>query len=94
MSPHSIINMKVSYACDHLFHEECGSSITNVEHRLCGDDAPVAHISGYNSVTSQHIYRRLPNMCSANKQELCSVVGVANADPKKVPHVPSIYHLL
>jgi hypothetical protein len=31
LSPHSFINMKFSSDCDHLFHEECGSSFTNID---------------------------------------------------------------
>jgi hypothetical protein len=27
---HSVINMKFSSGCDHLFHEECGNSFTNI----------------------------------------------------------------
>jgi hypothetical protein len=52
---------------------------------ICREDAHLALIYGYNNVTSQHTYRWLPNMCSANKQELCSVAGFTNEDPKKVP---------
>jgi hypothetical protein len=30
LSPHSFISMKFSSDCDHLFHEECGNSSTNI----------------------------------------------------------------
>jgi hypothetical protein len=30
LSPHSVINMKFSSGWDHLFHEECGISFTNI----------------------------------------------------------------
>jgi hypothetical protein len=30
LSPHSVINIKFSSGCDHLFHEECGNSFTNM----------------------------------------------------------------
>jgi hypothetical protein len=30
ISPHSFISMKFSSGCDHLFHEECGNSFTNI----------------------------------------------------------------
>jgi hypothetical protein len=91
MSPHSIISMKFSSDYNHLFHEECGSSIMNVEQRLFVEmtlpyleffDITICH-------QSAHIYRWLPNMCSANKQEMCSVASLTNADPNKVPHVES-----
>jgi hypothetical protein len=31
LSPHSLVSMKFSSDCDHLFHEECGNSITNID---------------------------------------------------------------
>jgi C-terminal processing protease CtpA/Prc len=31
MSPHSFISMEFSSDCDHLFHEECGNSFTNID---------------------------------------------------------------
>jgi hypothetical protein len=30
LSPHNFISIKVSSGCDHLFHEECGNSFTNI----------------------------------------------------------------
>jgi hypothetical protein len=33
-------------------------------------------------------------MCSVNKQELCSVAGFANEDPKKVPPYAGRYLLI
>ena len=33
-------------------------------------------------------------MCSANKQELCSVAGFTNEDPKKVPPYVGRYLLI
>jgi hypothetical protein len=33
-------------------------------------------------------------MCSANKQELCSVAGCTNEDPKKVPPYVGRYLLI
>jgi hypothetical protein len=30
LSPHSFMSMKFSSGCDHLFHEECGDSFTNI----------------------------------------------------------------
>jgi hypothetical protein len=33
-------------------------------------------------------------MCSANKQELCSVVGFTGEDPKKVPPYQGFYLLI
>jgi hypothetical protein len=33
-------------------------------------------------------------MCSANKQELCSVAGFTNEDPKKVPPYVCRYILI
>jgi hypothetical protein len=33
-------------------------------------------------------------MCSANKQELCSVAGFTNEDPKKVPSYVGRYLLI
>jgi hypothetical protein len=30
LSPHSVISIKFSFGCDHLFHEECGNSFTNI----------------------------------------------------------------
>jgi hypothetical protein len=30
LSPHNFISMKFSSSCDHLFHEECGNSFTNI----------------------------------------------------------------
>jgi hypothetical protein len=29
-SPHRFISIKFSSGCDHLFHEECGNSFTNI----------------------------------------------------------------
>jgi hypothetical protein len=31
LSPHSFVSMKFSSDCDHLFHEECEDSFTNIE---------------------------------------------------------------
>jgi hypothetical protein len=33
-------------------------------------------------------------MCSANTQELCSVAGFTNEEPKKVPPYVGRYHLI
>jgi hypothetical protein len=30
LSPHSGISKKIFFGCDHLFHEECGNSFTNI----------------------------------------------------------------
>jgi hypothetical protein len=30
LSPHSVISIKFSSGCDHLFHEEFGNSFTNI----------------------------------------------------------------
>jgi hypothetical protein len=30
LSPHNIISIKFSSRCDHLLHEECGNSFTNI----------------------------------------------------------------
>jgi hypothetical protein len=30
LSPHSFISIKFTSGCDHLFHEECGNSFTNI----------------------------------------------------------------
>jgi hypothetical protein len=30
LGPHSVIRIKFSSGCDHLFHEECGNSFTNI----------------------------------------------------------------
>jgi hypothetical protein len=30
LSPHSFIDIKFSSGCDHLFHDECGNSVTNI----------------------------------------------------------------
>jgi hypothetical protein len=72
----------MSKGSDHLVHEECGSTITNVVQRICVQSffQYVKFLNIIVSVVSAH--RWLPN-----KQDFCSVVGVTNAEPKKVPHV-------
>jgi hypothetical protein len=56
LSPHSIISIKFSSGCDHMFHEEFENSFMNKPAMICREDAHVALISGYNNVTSQHTY--------------------------------------
>jgi hypothetical protein len=34
ISPHSFISIKIYVDCNHLFHEECGNSITNIDQRV------------------------------------------------------------